>query len=157
VKGIFELTTPNDLLKKLRYEYEHFLQEPMNAYTAFNFFVTAEHLLDWVYPGRANKSQREQIRESSIALQICAHIANGAKHFQVEDKHHQSVSETMQTGAMYSGALFRGKLFAGRLFPKAALVVHLKGDAEQSLGTSITALALAAMVLEYWEKQLAAT
>lgn len=122
MEGIFELTTPNDLLKKLRYEYEHFRLEPLNTYTAFNFFVTAEHLLDWQYPGRANRSQRKQVRANSVILQICSHIANGAKHFQVEDKHHKSVSDTGQTGTLYSGALFRGGYLLETCFQRLCLL-----------------------------------
>ena len=39
--GFFALGTPADLLKKLRHDF---------SYAAFDFFVTAEHLLDWKYP-----------------------------------------------------------------------------------------------------------
>ena len=151
MKGMFELRDASDLLNKLHKEYELMQREPTNVYCAFNFFVTAEHLLDWLYPGKVSKTKREQVRDGSVLLQICSHIANGAKHFEVQAKHHQSVSDTVRYRSSFSGRLFAGRLFSGQLFPKDRLVIHLKGDAEQSFGHSISVLELAAKILDYWD------
>jgi hypothetical protein len=81
MKGFFELQTPADLLRKLRADLEDMKRQPRNSYLAFNFFVTAEHMKDWLFPGYENTSKRKALHDSSHVLQICSHVANGAKHF----------------------------------------------------------------------------
>ena len=41
MKGIFTLTSPQDLLAKLRRDFSKLEADPANADLAFNFFVTA--------------------------------------------------------------------------------------------------------------------
>src|SRR5215210_3209748 len=88
-KGLFELQTPQDLLQKLQHDYQRLKDDPLNPYPAFDFFVTAEHMLEWVHPGYANKQPRTNLRKSNVLLQVCSHIANGSKHFEVEAPHHK--------------------------------------------------------------------
>ena len=68
MKGIFELRTPQDLLQKLRFDREQLKKDPTNTYLAFNFFVTAEHIKDWLHPGKANKANRVQLENSENLL-----------------------------------------------------------------------------------------
>lgn len=149
MKGIFKLNDVSDLLIKLRSEFELLKKEPVNAYTAWNFFVTAEHLLDWLYPGLAGREQRERERKDEVLLQICSHIATGAKHFIPEAKHHQSVADTGSTGYFPTG------WFAKNYFPDGynpgVLYVRLEGDARGKLGKHISVVELADKVLAYWE------
>lgn len=149
MQGIFSLQSPKDLLAKLQSDYEALCVEPGNSYLAYNFFVTAEHMLDWVYPGFANKGKRQAERDSSVLLQICSHLASGAKHFLAEAKHHDSVKE--------SGRRRRWNPLAGPLegpfVPKMALsglLVDLDGEAQETFGSSVRASKLAEDVLNYW-------
>jgi len=151
MQGFFELSDARDLLRKLHFEFEQLKSDPRNAYVAFNFFVTAEHLLDWLYPGDANRAKRKQVRESSVLLQVCSHVANGAKHFEVEAKHHKSVQDTTRSGGMFASGYFASAYFASGYFPKGGLFVRLQGDAEQALGSSVSVMDLALKVLEYWD------
>ena len=48
--GVFDLRNPDDLLKKLEWDYKALMGDQGNSYLAFNFFVTAWHMLEWVYP-----------------------------------------------------------------------------------------------------------
>ena len=66
MKGVFNLRTPIDLLDKLKYDYAVFEKDKNNPYLAFNFFVTAEHMLDWIYPGYSNKGKRTALRDSEV-------------------------------------------------------------------------------------------
>ncbi len=52
MEGLFSLKTPADLREKLRRDLAKLLDAPLDADAAFNFFITAEHMLDWVYPNR---------------------------------------------------------------------------------------------------------
>jgi hypothetical protein len=150
MKGMLGLTTPQDLLGKLRYEHSLLCKDPNNAYTAFNFFVTAEHLLDWIYPGNANARAREDERNNQVLLQVVSHIASGAKHFDHLSSRHQSVGGSGRVGRFFSmfnwGARHWGSYFGG-----GRLVVRLTGDAAAVLGPTITALELAKRVLEFWQ------
>src|SRR5713226_6055099 len=90
-KGLFQLQTPRDLLAKLGHDYQRMKQAPDDPYTAFDFFVTAEHMLDWLHPGAAGKAGRTAERNSQIFLQVVSHLATGAKHMVPEDPRHTSV------------------------------------------------------------------
>jgi len=149
--GIFDLRNAPDLLKKLQHEYRQLEAAPGNAYIAFNFFVTAEHMLDWLYPKKAGEPKRKQTREGELLLQICSHLANGAKHFEVEAKQHQSVAGSLATGGLFPDGFFPPGLFPKGYFPEKRLIVNLKGRPAAAFGQSITALSLARQVLSYWE------
>jgi hypothetical protein len=141
-----QLQTPGDLLEKLRHDLKRLEDSPADVYAAFDFFVTAEHMLDWIYPN--GPKRREQERKSNILLPICSHIANGAKHFQANYKHHQSVSAIVsQEGG------FQPSAFQPSAFPVSTLVIQLDSQAAAELGTGpeIECLELARRVLKFWE------
>ncbi len=149
-QGLFDLKNPLDLLKKLHYEYEELKKDRLNSFVAFNFFVTAEHMLDWVYPGSTNKKRREQVRRDSVLLQICSHVANGAKHFEVEAKHHVSVSDTSKrVGNPLKSPIFHSPIFHPDVV--SGLFLTLDGEAGKKLGVYVNVLSLAKQVLEFWE------
>ena len=53
MKGIFNLASAPDLLKKLEADYKRVTCDPLNSYAAYDFVVTAWHLLEWQYPDAA--------------------------------------------------------------------------------------------------------
>jgi hypothetical protein len=153
MSGLFNLATPVDLREKLRRDFQAIITTPLSPDAAFNFFVTAEHMLDWVFPKRANSSKRKNAKANSVVLRICSHLANGAKHFEVEDPQHDSV-----VAGTTGGGYFNAQYFAPSYFPHTyfgagrRLVVKLKGGAAAALGPSIEVLVLAKQVMEYWDK-----
>ena len=132
MKGLFQLQSARDLLAKLRHDYSRLQQTPNDPYAAFDFFVTAEHLLDWVYPGASGKASRTAERESHVILQVVSHLATGAKHMVPEVRHHVSVEHA-------------------DVAPSPHLIVNLEGAAAANLGVTATPLKLASRALEYWE------
>src|SRR4051794_3920716 len=137
MEGLFTLKTPADLREKMRRDLEKMRAAPLDADAAFNFFVTAEHMLDWVYPRDANRQARTDARKKSTLLQVCSHLANGAKHFEVEGKQHQSVDKTGRSGIFYAPPTYLGRGYfpAGHFgfgpcppgcFEVGRLIVHLK-------------------------------
>jgi hypothetical protein len=119
----------------------------MDAYLAFNFFITAEHLLDWQFPGQANEPQRRVARQTDVLLEITSHIASGAKHFIVEAKHHKSVVATQRRSGYFGR--YMGHWF-GHSMGARGLFVVLDGSAATHLGQSISAVELARRVMAYW-------
>lgn len=145
--GLFSNTSPDWLVLKLERDLQRLQASPRDAETAFDFFVTAESLVDWLLPGRVNKHARRRLHESEPLLQIVSHIASEAKHYAAEAPHHSSVKATARTGGLFSSSLFAGCLSAGRLISKGGLTVELDGEAAVLYGSSIAAVSLAELVL----------
>ena len=163
MKGIFNLKSPSDLLQKLEHDFCLIQEKPDDPYIAFNFFVTAEHMLDWQYPGYENKIDRENLRKSEIILQICSHIANGAKHFEAQARHHKSISDTLKKAVYGGGGLPKGSFPIGAI-PKYGvpgewtdeLYIELSGDAS-AFGESISVVSLAEEILTFWKDKIKIT
>jgi hypothetical protein len=149
VAGIFDLKTKHDLLEKLKHDYRLMVERPSDSYLAFNFFVTAEAMLDWIYPGNTNRKNRELIKNNEELLQITSHIASGAKHFTNLSNHHDSVGGTGKASEYFS-TYFPTNYFPS-YFGKEDLIIFLDGDASVKLGVSIPAVELAEKILAYWE------
>ena len=145
MKGVFELKDHNDLLAKLEREYERVQAEPLNSDFAFNFVVTAWHMLEWVFPGDHQKSVRETIRDSNQVLQICEHLAVGAKHFQPRPGRLKSVSSS-GIGDVWGRAW--GDAWGDSW--KSWLEVHLSGEGAEKYGSVIKLQDLAREVMEFW-------
>ena len=148
--GFGRLQTPEHLLGKLRHDYSRIQQEPGDEYAAFDFFVTAEHLLDWLWPGQINRSRREQFRSSDPLLEVTSHIASGVKHFVAEAKHHQSVGHADVAPAAFSDAFDPGAFQTSD-----ELFVTLDGRAEAQFGPKIGVRPLGARILAFWENYFA--
>lgn len=145
MKGIFELSAPRDLLAKLTHDYARLQRTPDDAYVAFDFFVTAEHMLDWLYPGAEGKPQRTAERNANILLQVVSHLATGAKHMIPEAPHHNTVYHADVAFTPYGSGAYGSGTYGGR-----TLLVELDGTAAAALGHSVTPLALAERVLMHW-------
>ena len=136
-----ELQTPKNLLAKLQFDFARIESNPLDVYAAFDFFVTAEHLPDWV--GVKSIKSREPL------LKVVSHIANGAKHFRATDPKHNSVEDVhVREG------VFQSDVFQSDAFDVGDLVVELKGDEVKLFGSEISVRILAQMVIEYWAEQI---
>ena len=147
--GLFDLKTTPDLLQKLEHNLERMEVSPLDQYAAFDFFVTAEHMIDWVYPdeaGHRKRAERKALRDSSVILRVCSHIANGAKHFRAVGSHHDSVSGTEHVPGGYVGG-YRGG-YGGCLY------IQFDGDAAAEFGLETSALELARATLNFWRTHL---
>ena len=132
----FELKTADDLFHKLEDDLSSLEESAQDTKIAFNFFVTAEHLPDWLH-------KRGLVRKHSI-LRIVSHIANGAKHFSLNDKRHNSVVSTEKFRVFEEG-VFESDCFY------EPLLIHLESDEAAELEcTEIDVLELGKKVLEFW-------
>lgn len=146
LNGIFDLRSPEDLRRKLLADYELLKATPDDVYLAFNFFVTAEHIPDWIFPGSPPPRQRTTLKCDPL-LQACSHIANGAKHFCVN--RHKSVTDTRRVGGFFGNYFGRG--YWGRSYWGGPhLVIDLDGDAAAAYGQSISCMDLATRVVDFW-------
>ncbi|HEX9872519.1 MAG TPA: hypothetical protein VGC99_28765 [Candidatus Tectomicrobia bacterium] len=168
----FDLKTPGDLLRKLEREYDRWKADPLNVDVAWNFFVTVEHLPDWIYyqdmptsgKPRPDLLDGEEPYVFKMALtrpllRICSHLANGAKHFHLRNTNLTSVDRTVIEPRSY---VADGYVADGYFAKEPMLVVYLSHDevaALQQAGVPVTAednevLWIAARVLEFWQAWL---
>lgn len=152
MKGIFELKNASELLEKLKRDFVKLEDSPLDSDAAYNFFVTAGHMLDWLYPDSGdagNRKKRKDIYEGEPLLQVCAHIANGAKHF--EPTRDTAVSDTKKEGDW--GAPFNDPTwFNSKWGFQGRFIIYLDGAAKERFGETISVLKLAQSVMEYWEQ-----
>lgn len=141
--GFGELRTPRDLVQKLQYDLERIRKSPQDHYAAFDFFVTAEHIVDWIYP--SDRIARENLRSSSPLLRITSHLANGGKHFEATARHHTSVVELEKSRYAEPG-------YFAEDYVEEPLVVFLTQGEEELMGhRTIEAVFLAQQVFDYWK------
>jgi hypothetical protein len=145
-QGLFELQKPADLVRKLQHDLGRIADSPQDQYAAFDFFVTAEHILDWVHPH--DKAARESLRSGNPLLRITSHLANGGKHFQARAAHHQSVTGTEKDRYVEEGYVEEGCF-------DEPLVVHLSDNEAKEIGSQhIKVLDLAHKVVDFWKKNV---
>jgi len=144
-KGFAELRAPRDLVKKLEYDLARVLKSPQDQYAAFDFFVTAEHIVDWIHPDYyKDKKRRTEIRSSTPILRITSHIANGVKHFEAKWKQHDSVQTVEFTGYVMPD-------YVEKDYVEDHLIVHLTETEQGSFGkSSVKVTDLAKQVYDYW-------
>jgi len=147
-----ELLTPKDLLLKLRHDFERLERSASNVYVAFDFFVTADSMVDWVLPDEADacgnrklsrSKERKKMRVENPLLTITTHIANGAKHFTVTQ--HDAVDGIEKTHYVEPGYVEEG------YFEDPVLLYLTPEEQEKSgLGSPIKALDLAKDIVLLW-------
>ncbi len=137
--GWFGFETRGDLLSKLERDLARLRQDPADGDAAFNLFVTAWSLVDWLHPG--NPAAREALRTQHHILQACAHLADGSKHLLLHNPGHVSVHNTTRGGNWAQWPL---RMSPGQrpVSPKA-LFVHLTGAPAEAFGCFPSALELA--------------
>jgi hypothetical protein len=144
MQGLFNLKTPRDLLAKLRHDFERLDANGLDACAAFDFFVTARHLPEWLYPKEPEK--RRALFDCEVLLRVCAHIADGSKHFEASSKRHASVKDTV-----FQESWIQEDFVQADFVQTGGLFVNLDGDAAIALGATVEVRELARRVLTFWE------
>jgi hypothetical protein len=150
MKGAWRLETAADLLRKLEHDFERMRGSPGDAYAAFDFFVTAEHLPEWTDP------KCQHLRKDTPLLAVVSHIANNAKHFELDPRRHDRVEETSASyGALVSDNYFAKNYFARGWFGgKLGVQLVPAIAAELNLLQTVLAIELAERVLKFWQDRL---
>ncbi len=152
MKGVFGLVNGADLHRKLLWEHSSFLNRPTDPFAAYNFFVTAWHLLEWAFPGSDNASRRAALKKEHSILRVCEHLAVGAKHFEATRSTVNSVVSTRTAGVWSEGFWAPGVWAEGTW--ETWLEVSLQDDEAEQLGRSIKATDLATRAVDFWATQI---
>jgi len=138
----FELRTAADLFRKIEDDLKAMEASPDDARLAFNFFVTVEHLPDWL-------GRRDLVKKTCL-LRIVSHLANGAKHFVLDDSRHKSVMNAKASG--YVEADYIDPDYIGD-----SLEVHLSADEAKEMGGDvIDTLSLGRRAVQFWRPHVPA-
>jgi hypothetical protein len=126
---------------------EQLRADPLNEYAAFDFFVAAAHLPEWLRRFRCSHNIKGA--EPVAIHAVCLQLAKGAKHF--VPKGHNSLRGTGVSTPARSGIARSEITFAGATQPK--LIILLADDEAAALGVPvISALSLASQLLAYWKE-----
>ncbi len=155
--GFFDLRDPQTLFKKMRYDYDRMIAEPLNIYPVYDFFITANHLIDWIWPS-AGRKQHQVEREAETIPRVCEHLANGAKHF-ILNRRHTAVSriESIDSPLVDLDEVLAdpGMLDLATFDREDGLYVTLEPAEATELGAErLTAIELARQVLIYWGRRI---
>jgi len=142
--GFFSLRTPRDLLSKLEADFARLrAADPISIdaqYAAFDFFVTAEHLPDWLSRSIGGSLKHHR---AYTEYAIVSHVANGAKHFRVDTGRHTVVRDTRA----HSGT-FDPRVFQASEFDLPRLVLDLED------GSVVRVLEIAERVMNHWRQSV---
>jgi hypothetical protein len=125
----FELRTTADLFRKIEDDLEAMEASPGDARHAFNFLVTVEHLPDWL-------GRRDLVKKTCL-LRIVSHLANGAKHFLLDDSRHKSAKNAAGSGYVEADYIDPGyfeESLDARLSPHEAKEMGVEAIDTVSLG-----------------------
>ena len=148
MRGLFDLLTGDDLCEKLEHDYARVKANKADAFAAFDFIVTAWHLLEWKYPGHAAKSQRDSLSQQYPILALCEHLAVGGKHFEPSNKKLQAVQGSRRESFWKRGMWAPGTWAQGVW--KDELVVELSGPVKAALGDHLSIIQIADLAMEFW-------
>lgn len=147
--GFFpQLRTANDLFAKLERDFERLKANPTNAEVAYDFYVTANHLVDWKWPNDAAK--QSSMRKGDAIPRICQHLANGAKHFSLNQKH-----DAVQHADTVQEVFDPNTFDPGTFQAKDELMIEFGPTEAAELGVDrLNAVVLADKVIQYWKPRL---
>lgn len=147
-RGFADLRCAGDLVEKLKHDLDRIRAQPCDQYAAFDFFVTAEHVVDWLFPD--DRMKRHDLRRHPL-LAVTSHIANGAKHFHTRDGRHGSVANLRALHLIEPGYVEPGYY---EIPLRVDLAPEYRGAFDGADSVDLTELAEA--VLQFWRDYLSA-
>jgi hypothetical protein len=146
MSGLFDLVSSDDLCAKLDHDYRRVKAHPSDVFAAFDFIVTAWHLVEWPHPGRS--ATRKDLIEQYPVLALCHHLCVSGKHFAPTDPRHESVQATFRKSAWRREA-WDSDAWAQGVWADE-LVIELSGEAREAFGDRLTMEQFADKVMEFW-------
>ena len=147
--GLFDLVSGDDLCAKLDHDYRRLSKDFSDVFVAFDFIVTAWHLLEWKYPGDNKKSQRTELYKQHPILQLCEHLCVIGKHYEPTNPKHKSVYGSFRNSPWKRGMWAKGvwdKVW------KDELIINLSGPVKEEMGEQLTMQEFADYVMQFWRE-----
>jgi hypothetical protein len=159
MRGYAELKTPGDLARKVQRDLKRVRADHSNVDAAFDFFITAFSLIDWVHPGNdaAAAKQRKALRNAHPLLRIAGHLCNGAKHFEAKDwgQVESLGPRNIRMSAFGHWTLEMVQRFPADFFGDPRLTIRLTAAEAKRFGVSeLDVLDTAETICAFWEQRL---
>ncbi len=103
------LQTPRDLVDKLERDLSRIKANPHDADAAYDFFVTADHVEEWLAHG--SKWGGHPGGHSSDLMRLVCHLGSGAKHFTVTSGRHAAVRDVVERAGAFDHRAFQADAF----------------------------------------------
>jgi hypothetical protein len=159
MKGLGSLQSPEDLLEKLEYDRKRLEADPADVYAAFDFFVTAYHMLEWIHPNRARNdpiqaAKRRLISGKNRLVTIAAELANGVKHF--EQFSYEGVADVETAGGYWPRGYWAAGYWPPGYWKEPRLIIKLTATEASFFGgaPSLVALDAARKLCAFWNAEL---
>jgi hypothetical protein len=122
-------------------------KNPLSEDAAFDFFVTARHVPDWLEAQGLGSAAA--LFNQFVELRICRHLADGAKHFSATHAMHKQVQ-----GLAKTPGTFQANAFQPDAFQTGGLEIELDpaDQATLSVGPRINAIHFASQVIDILRK-----
>ena len=146
--GLFDLVSANDLCAKLDHDYRKVKASPSDVFAAFDFIVTAWHLLEWRYPNSEGRAVRQSLCEQYPVIGLCEHLCVSGKHYTPSNPKLQSLEGSFRRSAWKRGVWAPGVWALGTWLDE--LVIELSGPARVQFGERLTMEEFADHVMEFW-------
>lgn len=146
-KGALTLESPDDLLQKLRNDLGRLISNPLDAYAAFDFFITANHYPEWLAKAKCSIKELKKTRRNRALLNLLNQIANGAKHFYGKKNTRSEIQSTTKRDTWVQPGWMQADMYDA-----GALIINLEGSLSNEFGLSIEAHVLAKEIMALYEK-----
>lgn len=139
------LSTPQDLLPKLKDDIQRMDPSRSGSYAMYDFYITADNLCDWWHEYAELSESLRAFRSGNPLRKVVAHIANSAKHYKANDPRHQSVENLYRDGYVDD--------YVEEGYFEEPPTATLEDDIANQLGISktIELQKLAELVYNHWE------
>ncbi len=160
METFFGLKDSRELFAKLEWEYKGLSRNPLDRYHAWNFVVTAWHLADWWAVERRSHGQTTHAKRAETCsrhpvLKICEHLANGAKHLELNNKSLTAVATGGHGRMISTGSIFAGwapNVWKRRAW-KESLEVELDGQMRTLFGDRMSLERVAGLAMTCWRDE----
>jgi hypothetical protein len=139
-KGLWSLDSAQQLLGKLAIDLGRMKAQPYDPFPAFDFFVTAYHMCDWLEP--ANAKARGALKVDPL-VRIAGHLATRAKHFRSDAQGWVQLASMEDRGV---GPFTRTPMG----IPTPLRVILHKPYSSMFAQGDVTAIAVARRLLDWW-------
>ena len=146
--GLFDLVTADDLCAKLDHDHRRVKADSADVFAAFDFIVTAWHLLEWKYPGNKAKAERDDLCQQYPILSLCEHLCVSGKHYEPTNPKLQSLQGSFRHSAWKRGIWASG-IWAKDVW-QDGLIIELSGAAKDAFGDRLTMERFADLVMQFW-------
>src|SRR4051812_32859940 len=121
-------------------------KDPLSEDAAFDFFVTARHVPDWMEAQGLGPAAA--LFGQFVELRICRHLADGAKHFIATHSMHKQVQEVIRKPGAFQANAFSEAFQTGGL----EIAFDPADRATLSVGPRISTTHMANKVLDVLNK-----